>query len=65
MRVDLAHTVGGASGADVEMLTFGIGLLVLSFLFRPSQVGGRRGPLIVTLVIGAGLIAGSLVVPRL
>ncbi len=61
----LAHTVGGSSGADVELLTFGVGLLVLSFLFRPSQVGGKRAPLIVTLVVGSVLVAASLVIPRL
>ena len=65
MQAELAHSVGGAGGADVEMLTFGIGLLVLSFLFRPSQVGGRRGPLVVTLLLGAALVAGSFVITRL
>ncbi len=65
MSYELAHTVGGSSGADVEMLSFGIGLLLLAFLFRPSQVGGRRVPLVVTLVLGAALIAGSFVIPRL
>ncbi|HEV3472226.1 MAG TPA: hypothetical protein VG408_03350 [Actinomycetota bacterium] len=62
MRFELAHT--GGSGAEVEMLSFGIALMVLAFLFRPSQVGGRRAPLIVTLVLGAGLVAGSLILPR-
>lgn len=65
MSYELAHTVGGASGADVEMLSFGIGLLLLAFLFRPSQVGGRRGPLVVTLVLGAALVAGSFAITRL
>lgn len=65
MDLDLAHTVGGPGGAEIEMLSFGTGLLLLAFLFRPSQVGGRLAPLLVTLGGGVALIAGSFVIPRL
>ena len=64
VSISLAH--GGAVGGHVEpeLLVFGVVLVVLAFLLRPSQTGSARTSLI-TLVIGVALILGSFAIPRL
>lgn len=60
----LAHTVGGSEGAEIEMLSMGIAVLILAVFFRPSQVG-RKMPMVVTALVGVALVVGSFIVPRL
>ncbi|MEA2451741.1 MAG: hypothetical protein QOG04_451 [Actinomycetota bacterium] len=58
-----AHTVNIAGGIEPELLLFGLAVLFLAVLFRPSQTGTRQ-QFIVCLLGGVVLIASSFVVPR-
>jgi hypothetical protein len=61
--VPLAHGAH-VGGAEPQLLVFGIVIVGLAFLFRPSQTGNARTS-VITLVIGVLLILGSVAIPRL
>ena len=59
-----AHGAAAGGHVEPELLVFGVVMVVLAFLLRPSQTGTARSSLI-TLVIGVALILGSFALPRL
>ena len=60
----LAHSADIGGGVEPELLVFGIVVVVLAILLRPSQTGNARTSLI-TLVVGIMLILGAFTIPRL
>ena len=60
----LAHSATIAGGVEPELLVFGIVVVVLAILLRPSRTGNARTSLI-TLIVGIMLILGAFTVPRL
>lgn len=60
----LAHTIGGPGGVEIELLFLGTAILLLAYLFRPSQTGDLR-TMVIALVVGIVLVVASIVVPRL
>ena len=60
----LAHSADIASGVEPELLVFGIVVVVLAILLRPSQTGNARTS-VITLVVGVMLILGAFTIPRL
>ena len=59
-----AHSAGPGHTVEAELLAFGIALLFLGVMLRPSR-SGRRREFIVALVGGALLIAAAFITPRL
>ena len=58
-----AHSADVAgSHVEWELLVFGIALMGLAFVFRPSQSGNGRAA-VVTLVVGVALILGAFLLP--
>jgi hypothetical protein len=51
-------------GIEPELVLFGLTVLVLSYLFRPS-VTGTRQQFLVTLVSGLLMVIGGFVLPHL
>lgn len=60
----LAHSAHALGGVDPELLVFGIVVIGLAIIFRPSQSGNPRASLI-ALVVGVSLVIGSFAIPRL
>ena len=60
----LAHSANIAGGVEPELLVFGIVVVVLAILLRPSQTGNARAS-VITLIVGIMLILGAFAVPRL
>lgn len=61
---DLAHTAQIGGGVEIELLVFGVVVLFLAIVLRPSQSGNARAS-VITLVVGVSLIIGSFTIPRL
>ena len=60
-----AHSAGGEEHiVESELLAFGVALLFLAFMLRPSQ-SGRRQEFIVAGVAGVMLVIAAFVIPRL
>ena len=60
----IAHSADLGGGVEPELLVFGIVVVFLAILLRPSQTGNARTSLI-TLVIGIMLTLGAFTIPRL
>lgn len=60
----LAHSAHVAGGVEPELLIFGIVVVVLAILLRPSQTGNARTS-VITLIVGIMLILGAFTIPRL
>jgi hypothetical protein len=61
---NVAHTAHVGGGVEVELLVFGVVVLFLAILLRPSQSGNARAS-VITLVVGVSLIIGSFTIPRM
>lgn len=59
-----AHSAGAGHTVEAELLAFGIALLFLGFMLRPSR-SGRRQEFTVALIAGVALIAAAFLTPRL
>lgn len=59
-----AHSAGPGHTVEAELLAFGVALLFLAVMLRPSR-SGRRQEFLVALIAGALLIAAAFVTPRL
>lgn len=58
-----AHSAEVAgSHVEWELLVFGVALIGLAFVFRPSQTGNARAAVVV-LIVGVALILGAFVLP--
>lgn len=59
-----AHSAGASHTVEPELLAFGIALLFLAVMLRPSK-SGRRQEFLVASIAGVLLIVGAFVGPRL
>ncbi len=59
-----AHTAGSDHVVEPELLAFGIAMLFLAVMLRPSSSGSSQ-QIIVALVAGTLLLVGAFLVPRL
>lgn len=62
--MDLAHAAGVNHVVEPELLAFGVTMLVLAVMLRPSKSGSRQ-QFIVAVVGGALLLGAAFVAPRL
>ena len=60
----LAHSAE-VSGSHIEweLLVFGVAIMGLAFVFRPSRSSNARTA-VVTLVVGLALVLGAFVLPK-
>jgi hypothetical protein len=58
-----AHAADIAGGVEVELLMFGIALLVVAVVFGTSKEGTKRQS-VVTLVVGLVVVAAAFLLPR-
>ena len=59
-----AHSAGGDDHVvESELLAFGVALLFLAFMLRPSQ-SGRRQEFLVASIAGIALVVAAFVIPR-
>lgn len=60
----LSHSARPGHTVEAELLAFGIALLFLAVMLRPSR-SGRRQEFIVALLAGVLLIGAAFITPRL
>lgn len=62
--MDLAHTAGTNHWVEPELLAFGVAMLFLAVMLRPSRSGARQQS-IVAVVAAVLLLAAAFIAPRL